>query len=575
MKKLLVFVVCFVLTITSLASDDNQSNALEPILSSNASQPVSQILEKLDANERENAIIEIECDAEAESQANLIEAEWNSGNYDEAIELLKDSPELENAAIGIQWKEPIIGPSLRWGDDVQIGTRDSVKTVCLDVDNSTGNLFVVLLYQEGSIYRYTMNMSQDTGKTWTETYVWNGFIPYQIDIDGVVCGNYFYLAYTYAASSTLGRIRRFNTSDGSADEEYGFLTVIDEGVSIRDIALASAVDNPGASFSYYLFYFAIMDNDSLKVYWSNTIATAWYVTVDPDGGIADRGLGACSQAATTTFNNMWASFIGTDNCLYVAEVWGSCSHHGPLDYVGISTLATTSIAAYEDTIMVIYPHYNGTLYEARYSVSYNEGDSWTYGIIDDSTGEIMGLANDITGRNGDGFGVAYQNFGNAASGFYRHRTYAYVEAGFTPRLDFADQVPYSLTRPSIERIASGTYGIVYIASPQEIALFDRSDWISGIPEDSVNSNGEIECSIDKNIITGTATLKYTLPGETNVDISIANILGQTVATLDNGLKESSEHTISVSAENLSQGIYFIVVKTENGLTGTVKFAVLK
>jgi hypothetical protein len=132
------------------------------------------------------------------------------------------------------------------------------------------------------------------------------------------------------------------------------------------------------------------------------------------------------------------------------------------------------------------------------------------------------------------------------------------------------------TKPIQTFITGGEPAIAYVGPNSENVYFDSRIIPVGIDEKEYSPpNGEIECSIDKNIITGTAVLKYTLPGETNVNISIANILGQTVATLDNGLKEGSAHTISVSAENLSQGIYFIVVKTENGLTGTVKFSVLK
>ncbi|MEJ2306610.1 MAG: T9SS type A sorting domain-containing protein, partial [candidate division WOR-3 bacterium] len=87
--------------------------------------------------------------------------------------------------------------------------------------------------------------------------------------------------------------------------------------------------------------------------------------------------------------------------------------------------------------------------------------------------------------------------------------------------------------------------------------------------------GKITCSLDRNFILGTAALKYTLSQKTSVDISFVNILGQKVASLDNGEKESGEHNISISTENLSQGIYYIVIETANGQKGITKAAVLK
>ncbi len=132
------------------------------------------------------------------------------------------------------------------------------------------------------------------------------------------------------------------------------------------------------------------------------------------------------------------------------------------------------------------------------------------------------------------------------------------------------------TKPIQTFILDGEPAIAYVGTNAQNVYFDSRIIPVGIDEKEYSpSNEKIECSIDKSIVTGTAILKYALPGETNVNISLANILGQTVATLDEGSKNAGYHTINISAENLSQGIYYIVVKTENGLKSTVKFAVLK
>ena len=134
-----------------------------------------------------------------------------------------------------------------------------------------------------------------------------------------------------------------------------------------------------------------------------------------------------------------------------------------------------------------------------------------------------------------------------------------------------------LTRPIQTYIAGAIPAIAYVGSGAEKVYFDSWANISGIEEDNdiVVSNGQIDCSLDRNVILGTAALKYTLPQKTTVDISLVNILGQKIASLDNGEKESGEHNISVSAENLSQGIYYIVIETADGQKGIAKAAVLK
>ena len=133
------------------------------------------------------------------------------------------------------------------------------------------------------------------------------------------------------------------------------------------------------------------------------------------------------------------------------------------------------------------------------------------------------------------------------------------------------------TRP-VAAFASevGIPAVAYVGENSENVYFDS--WgNSGIEEDNdiAVSNGQIDCSLDCNIILGATTLKYTLPKKTNVDISLVNILGQKVSSLESGEKDSGEHTISVSAENLSQGIYYIVIETDNGQKGIAKAAVLK
>ena len=140
---------------------------------------------------------------------------------------------------------------------------------------------------------------------------------------------------------------------------------------------------------------------------------------------------------------------------------------------------------------------------------------------------------------------------------------------------FSDSVPRYNVRPSIERIADNYYGIVYVTYPQQIALFDISYDVSGIEENEVTASEKIECSLDQNIIIGSASLTYSLPGQANVDVSLVNILGQKVETLDSGVKAAGTHTLSVSAENLAQGIYYIVVETDDDQKGVIKATVLK
>ena len=151
-----------------------------------------QTLENLNAYEKSNAIIDIECEEEFKAQAAIIEKTWAAGNQKEAIELLKNSFILDDANLGIQWKKPV-KTNLRWGNDAAVSGRDSVSVVCLDVDNNTGNLFSVLKYHISTHNYWCLNMSSDTGKSWSEIYNWGDLTG---DIDGAVLKGYFYVAYS-------------------------------------------------------------------------------------------------------------------------------------------------------------------------------------------------------------------------------------------------------------------------------------------------------------------------------------------------------------------------------------------
>jgi hypothetical protein len=470
MKKFMFFFVCFLLTAAVWASQDSQGTIDVSGISSTESQPIFKILEDLSAYEKSNSIIDIECEEEARAQADIIEEKWNSGDYEEAIELLKNSPALEEAALGIQWKEPVKTPAIRWAGDVRVGTVDSIVDIDFDVDNSNGNLFAALLYNfDGTYYSYTINMSSDTGKTWTETYLWTANPSLEIDIDGAVFNGYFYLAYTYANNS-LGRIRRFSTSDGSADMTFGtggYATVINEGEDLRELVLTSNADNPSPE---YLFYFSIMENDSIRCYYSNEAVTAWY-PFNPDVDNASRGLDACCAVP----NKLWASYIGTDNELYFMGGWSSWTTYPTSADLGSNSWYVTSISAYGDTVIIVYPFPTLPTYDVRYYITTNNGSNWAVGTLLNAS-DVASWVNDVTARGGDGIGAVYQTTGLSAEGFYKHRSYS--SALWTPDVSFADSVTRANRKPCIERIADGIYGILYVNYPEEMAWFDRSDWLT-------------------------------------------------------------------------------------------------
>jgi hypothetical protein len=523
----------------------------------------SQALENLTVYEKSNAVIYIECEETAEEKANLIEETWNNGDYEEAIALLKNSTELEDVTIVIEWKEPE-RTSQRWGGDVRVGVNDSITHTALDVDNSTGNLFAVLRYDESATGNHVAKgyISSDTGRTWVSRFGLSAPSTSPIfDIDVAVLGDYFYFAYSISSASNNVRICRFNTSDGFYDSDYGQVIVINEGPVIRELSLTSSIDHLTLSLAepssnQFLFCYAIMDNDSLRYYYSDTAATIWNQFPYPNTGNVDRGLDACY----TEPGGNWVSYIGTNDSLYVMKKEMSWVNYGPLAYIGPNSAYVTSIGAYGDTVIVVYPFVTaGPSYYVRYHITYDGGTGWYVGTIYSSSSDLS-FVNDVTARNGDGIGVFYQTTGYAAEGIYRHRGYY---SSWATSESIADYVPRQDVKPSIERIADGIYGILYVNSPEEMAWFDRSDWIEGgieVPDENTASILKSTQSIASKQID----INYYLPaGQTDMSLDIFDVTGKHIKNLAKGMPGGS-HSVTWFGDSKGKpapsGIYFAVLK---------------
>ena len=69
-------------------------------------------------------------------------------------------------------------------------------------------------------------------------------------------------------------------------------------------------------------------------------------------------------------------------------------------------------------------------------------------------------------------------------------------------------------------------------------------------------------------------IRYQLASETDVTIEVYNVLGQRVRTLVNGTRDPGQYNVTFDGSNLSSGVYFIHLKTEN-ITRVQKMTLLK
>lgn len=456
--------------------------------------------------------------------------------------------------------------SERWETDIRIGDRDSVNAVVLDVDYSTGNLFAALKNTENGTDYWSVNISTDTGRTWTET----GFMgPDIAAIDAAVFENHFYVVYT---TWTTVLIRRFGTDDGAWDGTYGTDTVITGGMGIKELALASTQD---FSSPTRLYCFIIRNAGYLNYLYSNEDISTWDLL--PLGvENADRGLDACCNERYSS-EYVWCSYIGTNDSVYIGSVGATWNSYDPLTDVTIYSISgfdITSIGAYRDTVMVLYPIVYGEFaYAVRSCASYDGGNSWEYeGTLFGPTGTTS-CASAITARKGDGFATV-----NTTLNFCAYRYRDYPMGDWSDTVHFTDHSVRAQVKPAIERIATNSYGIIYVDHPTQAARFDISEWPeSGIEE---NTPGEILLSATPALFSSQASIEYILSSSQNISLDVYDVLGNHVINLASGNIPAGSYSAvwdgkDESGTPVSNGVYICVLKESEKENTSRKITLIK
>ena len=101
--------------------------------------------------------------------------------------------------------------------------------------------------------------------------------------------------------------------------------------------------------------------------------------------------------------------------------------------------------------------------------------------------------------------------------------------------------------------AYSPYGNTYLFD--DITLADSTGW-SGIEDFAGITPTDFELSQNyPNPFNPSTTIRYALPVESKVSISIYNLLGQEITTLVNDIQSSGYHEVLFNASNLSSGVY--------------------
>jgi hypothetical protein len=493
---------------------------------------------------------------------------------------------------------PVDATKLRWADDKLIYTgrvnanswvvETGIEDAAIDVDYFTGNTLRAVVACPDTTVR--MFRSDDNGQTWSkidslDLRFDNGTQP------RIVHGTDSTYHFFIRALEGRGRIytEAFRTSDDSYIIGTGGYISGSDSVKSYSVCTDRRSNHDYSIFVAYQRGEGGAGEDDIYLTQTSDQGQTWSTPsfVRAGGAMYPDIAYGNDQTLYVAFLQKYAGNDTTEIMVRKSPNFGATWYASvPIASDTFPKMAPQIVAAYDGSgkVWTIWSFknlnnpYND--WELLYSISENSAANWSpptwCNSVPDSSEVLPSIG--IKDEYGSTSNRPYVTF---LRGYYDWtgplsiHTCEWMGSAWSEDNIFADSNAV-LTKPIQTFILDGEPAIAYVGRNAENVYFDSRIDPSGInEEDDPPSYEKINCSIDQSIITGTATLKYTLPAESTVDISIANILGQKTATLFNDIQEKGEHTLSLSAKNLSQGIYFIVIETEYDQKGIAKVTVLK
>ncbi len=356
-----------------------------------------------------------------------------------------------------------------WTTDVQIGARDSIQAIELEVDQSTGNLFAVVALDGESISPpWVAYHSSDSGYSWSETYVHSGFNP----INSISCAywdDYFYVAISGGSDLLLFR---FRSSDGQqADFPTGAYVTIGS-FNAQDIVMTATPSGGEPSYMYLVSRSSVDNAVSISFADLNDL-TSW--TQDHlSYWEADRGLDAVASTRPSyplhiscVNNNREIRIVAYDPALGWSEVHSRAVFSTSPDMTSISANGTWIGCAYE---YFIDPR------SVLFCWNSDDGSPWWEANIHPSDDHAHSPA--LSCGSDGGIGLAYlhtrSNSPYLTTSQFKWKPYDSSVAfpGISPGA-YADHEVTSAVQADLEYLGGGQYGLAYVTTTNQ-AFFTRS-----------------------------------------------------------------------------------------------------
>lgn len=523
---------------------------------------VSSRLLDLTQAQRDNAILGLVVDEQAgagvQAAARKVEQQWNAGDQAGALASLagiEGTVPSSMISYSFAWKSPI--PSViqgATGTDVRVGSRDSLMEVALDRDPVNGNLMALLHVVVFNQDLWTVNLSTDGGTTWSETYSWNAL--YRINsISLTILRGHGYVALTRGLQQDQILLYRFTTSTGAwATWPNGdnYLTTATTTSPEKFVNVSAASNNAFSALRNRLYVTTISSAHKVRFfYYSVDSSTASEVTTGITS--ASRGLSTCYNQPGTF---MWISYVDTLGHVCIDSVNSAVPSYGRVyRYANAYQSSYTSISAHLDTIFCAFDHIT-TFTHTQYLIRYGAASIWRFGVFADSS---LGSETPAATLAGDaGIAMIDRNYTSTRSIRIAHRNYAFG-SNWSAATIVSDHDVY-FNQPAIVHMGGKKYGVLYLSWNAPVtrgAYFDAFDATpTGVEEGSALPE---KFALDQNYpnpFNPSTTIRYALPAQAQVTLTVYDALGRSVAELVNGEQAAGEHQVRFDASRLASGVYY-------------------
>ncbi|MBP1691191.1 MAG: hypothetical protein H6Q32_543, partial [Bacteroidetes bacterium] len=425
-------------------------------------------LAALPAGDRSNTIMDISLPAgspvQAKDLAGTAATHWNAGDCDVALLELAELASLidmRGVEVGLQQRNlTALTPDNLLAANVRIGTVDTAKHVGLVCDSTDMKLFAVTS-QDGDGHEGVIRlfMSTNAGDTWSETHaIYAAVNAPQVSI--VLVRGYVYMGYFLEGFADV-RVRRFLASTGalvpiSNGDSYVNPYTAGTGETLKEVKLAS---NYFGSYNNRIYCGVTTSTYKAKFLWSIPSSDSlWYPTADSTATPVREGLSMAYAYGPSSRTFMFRSYVDTGDGLCIDSIdLNTNTFKRIVRYSGGRDL--TSISAFYDTVVCVYNVYRGTTYYWEYRISYNRGESWTFGrpvdTLETSESPLVCL------DKGQGMGIFYRFYlPSTRDGRMITRTYQ-GPGSWTAPATITDYSPHYWPS-SIAAMGNKTWGVAYI-----------------------------------------------------------------------------------------------------------------